>query len=105
MFIVGANVLLPPVPVLITCLLGFTGMLANAVPITPGGLGVGEAAFEGLFALVGVAGGATLLFLWRVGVVPVAVLGAILYLMGVRRAGRTALDPATSPPEVARATR
>ena len=42
------------------------GQLANALPVTPGGLGVGEAAFAGLFASVGATGGAEALLAWRV---------------------------------------
>jgi uncharacterized protein (TIRG00374 family) len=42
------------------------GHLANALPFTPGGLGVGEAAFATLFASVGAAGGAEAILAWRV---------------------------------------
>lgn len=42
------------------------GHLANALPFTPGGLGVGEAAFATLFAAVGAAGGAEAILAWRV---------------------------------------
>ena len=53
MFIVSGSILIPEVAPLPTSLLALLGMLANALPITPGGLGIGEAAFEGLFLLDG----------------------------------------------------
>jgi uncharacterized protein (TIRG00374 family) len=61
------------------------GMLANAIPVTPGGIGVGEAAFEQLFALGGVAGGAMLILSWRFGMLPICLLGLVFYVFGVRR--------------------
>ncbi len=41
------------------------GWVTNALPVSPGGLGVGEAAFEHLFKLVGLSGGASVLLSWR----------------------------------------
>jgi len=61
------------------------GMLANALPITPGGIGVGEAAFEQLFAVGGVAGGALLILAWRIGMLPICLLGLAFYGRGIRR--------------------
>jgi hypothetical protein len=64
------------------------GMLANALPVTPGGIGVGEAAFEQLFALAGgVAGGAMLILSWRIGMLPICLLGLIFYAFGIRSEG------------------
>jgi hypothetical protein len=85
MFLASGLVLLSGVPSPITCLLALLGMLANALPITPGGLGVGETAFDGLFRLVGYAGGAQLLLAWRIGMLPICFFGCILYLCNVRR--------------------
>jgi hypothetical protein len=85
MYIAMASVFVPEAPPVIACLLALLGMLANALPITPGGLGVGEAAFNGLFRLVGYAGGAQLILAWRIAMVPVCFLGCILYMLGVRR--------------------
>ena len=34
------------------------GLLATAIPLAPGGIGIGHVAFESLYQLVGVAGGA-----------------------------------------------
>jgi len=52
--------------------------------VTPGGLGVGEAAFAAAFGLMGFRGGAQLLILMRLGVIPIAVLGALRYMIGHR---------------------
>jgi len=61
------------------------GMLANALPITPGGLGVGEAAFAGLFASVGVSGGAEALIAWRLLTTLFDLLGGGLFAIGRTR--------------------
>lgn len=61
------------------------GFLANTLPITPGGLGVGEAAMDGLFGLVGLSGGAELLLAWRLLSVPLALAGLGVYIRGRRR--------------------
>lgn len=49
------------------------GLVANAVPISPGGLGVGEAVFETLFKLAGTLGGAEIALSWRM----LAVIGSL----------------------------
>lgn len=85
-FIVQGRVFLPGAGAIEVSFLAFTGMLANALPITPGGLGVGEAAFEGLFSLAGFSGGAKLLLGWRIGTLPLIVAGGVLYARGLRRA-------------------
>ena len=78
------------------------GALANVLPITPGGMGVGEAAAEHLFGLLGLAGGAALIVTWRLSALPVCVLGVVLSLLGVRRLQRTLhserVDPAIDRP-------
>lgn len=73
---------MPTLATRLVCLLALLGFLANALPVTPGGLGVGEAAFEALFRIVGTAGGAQLMLGWRVGMLPVSVLGGFLYMRG-----------------------
>ncbi len=60
------------------------GSIANALPLTPGGIGVGEAAFDQLFALAGVAHGALLALAWRIGTLPASAVGFLLYGIGVR---------------------
>lgn len=88
MFLAIARVLLPAAEGLDVALLSFIGMLANALPITPGGLGVGEVAFDRLFRMVGLGGGAQLLLAWRVAMLPLGILGALLYVRGKKAAGR-----------------
>ncbi len=76
------------------------GFVANCVPLTPGGLGVGEAAFNSLFAVAGLRGGAEALICWRVWSALVRLLGVVFYLRGVegvfgRRGGHHG-EPASS---------
>jgi glycosyltransferase 2 family protein len=61
------------------------GFVANCLPVTPGGLGVGEAAFNSLFAMAGLRGGADALICWRVWTAIVRLLGVVFYLRGVER--------------------
>jgi uncharacterized protein (TIRG00374 family) len=68
--------LLPGISPLMAAAVAFVGLIVNAIPITPGGIGVGEAAFDALFKLVGFSGGARLLICWRLGQLPFALLGA-----------------------------
>jgi uncharacterized membrane protein YbhN (UPF0104 family) len=63
-------------------LLAAFGFLANNLPVTPGGLGVGEAAFAKLFALAGVSGGAEAMLGWRLLLLGQALAGLALYLHG-----------------------
>lgn len=52
------------------------GLLINAIPISPGGLGVGEKGFELLFSLMGEPQGGTIFMVARVFLFAPAVLGA-----------------------------
>ncbi|HVB99192.1 MAG TPA: lysylphosphatidylglycerol synthase transmembrane domain-containing protein [Candidatus Dormibacteraeota bacterium] len=61
------------------------GDVANSIPLTPGGLGVGEAAFGLLFSLGGLARGADILLGWRLVTVLVSLVGLVFYLQGLRR--------------------
>ena len=61
------------------------GHLANTLPITPGGLGVGEAAFNKLFALAGLEGGAETLLGWRLLTLLLGLVGLVFYLQGRKR--------------------
>jgi uncharacterized protein (TIRG00374 family) len=61
------------------------GFAANALPVTPGGLGVGEAAFNKLFALAGLTSGAEALLGWRVLTLLISPLGLVYYLQGRKR--------------------
>jgi glycosyltransferase 2 family protein len=62
------------------------GDLANNLPITPGGLGVGESAYNALFRAVGLVGGAEALLAWRIWRAAVGLIGLLLYLRGPGRA-------------------
>jgi len=61
------------------------GYLATALPITPGGLGVGEAALESLFTMSGLSGGAETILGWRLIMIIVGLLGLAFYLKGDQR--------------------
>ena len=61
------------------------GFLAMTLPISPGGIGVGEAAFAKLFALVGLSGGADLLLGWRFLSLLVGLGGLFFYFEGRKR--------------------
>ena len=97
MFILIGRVVLPGVAAPLTALLALMGMFANALPVTPGGLGVGEAAFDQLFSLVGATGAAALLIAWRLVLVPLAAAGALLYMAGAGRRLDVRDDTALAP--------
>ncbi len=72
------------------------GILTIVVPISPGGIGVGHAAFDKLFAMIGVTGGASVFNAYLVAQVLPSLLGVFPYL-ALRRSN--ALPPeATRPP-------
>jgi uncharacterized protein (TIRG00374 family) len=75
---------MPAIPPRVVGLLALTGLFGNALPITPGGLGVGEASFDGLFRMVGVATGPAVLLAWRIGMMPLCTVGCLLYATGIR---------------------
>jgi uncharacterized protein (TIRG00374 family) len=61
------------------------GHLANIVPVTPGGLGVGEAAFNKLFSMAGLSGGAEGLLGWRLLTILIGLLGMVFYFQGRKK--------------------
>lgn len=61
------------------------GYFANSIPITPGGLGVGEAAMETLFQMGGLSGGAETILGWRLTMILVGLVGLFFYLKGEKR--------------------
>ena len=67
------------------CLVIPLGYIANSLPLTPGGLGVGETAFDSLFKLTGLGGGADALLCWRIWSLPIVILGFVSYLRGLGR--------------------
>jgi glycosyltransferase 2 family protein len=81
-FVLLTRVVAPGISISVVALLASMGMLANAIPITPGGLGVGEAAFEQLFRMAGMTGGASLVLAWRIAMLPLAAVGVLLYTTG-----------------------
>jgi glycosyltransferase 2 family protein len=74
------------------------GHLINALPVTPGGLGVGEAAFSALFTTAGIDGGAGALICVRLWNAAVALIGGAIYLWGI---GRFHIDVLAPSGEVA----
>jgi uncharacterized protein (TIRG00374 family) len=67
------------------CLVIPMGDVANNLPIAPGGLGVGETAFDALFRVAGLTGGAQALLCWRIWRATVGLIGLVIYLCGMRR--------------------
>ncbi len=61
------------------------GFLVNTLPLSPGGLGVGEAAFNALFSLVHLTGGADALLGWRLLNIVISLPGLAVYLQGRSR--------------------
>lgn len=61
------------------------GHLVNSLPLTPGGIGVGETAFNTLFLLTGIHGGAEALLCMRLWNCVVGVLGLALCIVGINR--------------------
>jgi uncharacterized protein (TIRG00374 family) len=59
------------------------GHIVNGLPLTPGGLGVGETAFNALFEMTGLHGGAETLLCWRVWKAMVGLLGLMIYIRGM----------------------
>lgn len=78
------------------------GYIANSLPLTPGGLGVGEEAFNSLFHLTGIGGGADALLCWRIWSLPVSIAGLVFYLRGLGRSvHRKQRVPATEAADAA----
>lgn len=59
--------------------------LVNSLPLTPGGIGVGETAFNALFKLTGISGGAEALLCVRLWNIFVGLLGLLVYPFGMHR--------------------
>jgi uncharacterized protein (TIRG00374 family) len=97
MFVATASIVMPEAAASVVCFLGLSATLANALPVTPGGLGVGEAAFEALFGSVGLHGGSQLIVAWRMAMLPLSAVGATLYVMGVQSRRLTTLAQETLP--------
>jgi uncharacterized protein (TIRG00374 family) len=64
------------------------GMIATVIPIAPGGLGVGHVAFDKLFSLIGLNGGANVFNVIALGQLVLNLTGIIPYLF-MRRKGES----------------
>jgi uncharacterized protein (TIRG00374 family) len=69
------------------------GLLTIVLPISPAGVGVGHLAFDRLYALVGLSGGATIFNVFLVGQIAPCVVGALPYVMLRSRSGVPAVEP------------
>jgi uncharacterized protein (TIRG00374 family) len=83
-FSLAGTVLVPGASGLVVATLSLIGLVANVIPLTPGGIGVGEAASEALFRSAGIQGGAALIAVWRGGMFALCLIGAVLYVFGER---------------------
>lgn len=68
------------IPLKLQALVVPIGSLITAIPISPGGLGVGHAAFEQLYQLIGVSHGANIFNIIFLGQVAMNLLGVVPYL-------------------------
>ena len=74
------------------------GHIVNSLPLTPGGLGVGETAFNALFNLTDLRGGADALLCTRIWTAMVGLIGFSFYLRGFSREVFDELVVAKEPP-------
>ena len=70
------------------------GFLAEALPIAPGGFGTAHLAFEYLFGLQGLRGGAALFNVYFAVRLLVSAVGGVIWIAGWRRSPQIAYDPA-----------
>ena len=68
------------------------GILATAIPLAPGGMGVGHAVFERLFALVGLPGGANVFNAYALSQLVLNLLGFIPYLALKKQGPKAGFD-------------
>ena len=57
------------------------GLITTAIPLAPGGIGIGHVAFESLYQLVGVAGGADIFNIYIILQLAVYLMGGIPYFL------------------------
>jgi uncharacterized protein (TIRG00374 family) len=93
MFAAVGSIVLPQAPTATVITLSLLGMFGNALPITPGGLGVGESAFQELFGVAGFTGGAALLLAWRIGMILLCGIGCLFYIAGPQGRPREFSEP------------
>lgn len=80
----------PSVSVLDLAIVFPIGIAATAIPLAPGGIGVGHMAFESLFANIGLSGGANVFNVYVISSLALSMLGAIPYVT-MRRKKKTPL--------------
>ena len=68
-------------------------ILANTLPVTPGGIGIAEGASAGLYALVGQAGGANGMLLTRLFIVIHALFGLPFFLNSASSREKVSAQP------------
>jgi uncharacterized protein (TIRG00374 family) len=68
------------------------GMLSIVLPISPGGVGVGHVAFDSLYKLIGIEGGATVFNVYLIAQIVFSGLGVIPYLSLKRTEGPRPID-------------
>jgi uncharacterized protein (TIRG00374 family) len=74
------------------------GILTVVLPVSPAGIGVGHVAFERLFAVAGLTGGATIFNVYLIGQMAPCLLGVFPYV-GLRRTGTLPTEAEASPAE------
>lgn len=82
-FAVASAALSLPYSILATFLAGPLAIMANGIPLTPGGAGVGEAACDGFFASLDISGGAESMLLVRLVTIVVTLPAFLLRWHGV----------------------
>ena len=95
-FVLAGSVLETPVSWVAVLFAGPLVILANNLPISPGGIGVAEVAAATLFAEFGIASGASLMLLVRIWTILMRAPGGLVYLSWTSHGGRrdTVLIPA-----------
>jgi glycosyltransferase 2 family protein len=75
------------------------GLLTVVLPVSPAGIGVGHLAFDRLYEMIGLTGGATIFNVFLIGQIAPSLLGIVPFLMLRRRLTLTAAEiaPATAP--------
>lgn len=68
------------------------GLIATAIPITPAGIGVGHAAFDKLFEIYNVSGGASLFNVYFIIYIIVNSLGVIPFVMSGKKPSMSELE-------------
>lgn len=73
------------------CILPF-GLIINALPLSPGGIGVGEQGFETIFSLFGSGYGAPVCAMLHASMILIAIAGAVVYLLSGKKPREEAID-------------